>query len=85
MRRRSSHHADPPNALSKILEEDSAGKTWLKNVVSVLGICIIGTVGWAIAWRTGVWRPTPEFGDSGTSIAVGAQVLGYFSAVCYLG
>jgi hypothetical protein len=83
--RRRSTNVEHPNALSKILEEDSVGKTWMKNVVSVLGICVVGSVGWAIAWRTGVWRPTPESDDTGTSMAVGAQVLGYFSAVCYLG
>jgi solute carrier family 66 (lysosomal lysine-arginine transporter), member 1 len=53
--------------------------------MSLIGVCIVGAAGWAIAWRTGVWVPTPTSDDSGTEIALGAQVLGYASAVCYLG
>jgi solute carrier family 66 (lysosomal lysine-arginine transporter), member 1 len=75
--------------LSKILEDDnnSSGNPWLRNALSVISVCIVGTAGWVIAWQSGVWTPTLEDGDTmeGQKMAVGAQILGYFSAVCYLG
>lgn len=87
-RRRSSHrsHGQAEDSLAKILDETEPQKTWIKNTLSVLAICVIGAAGWAIAWQTGAWKPTPEktTGDAG-DIAIGAQVVGYFSAVCYLG
>lgn len=80
--RRSSH---PDDTLAKIVEESETGrKAWIKNVLSVLVICVIGGGGWAIAWQTGLWKASPKE-QGGSSIALGAQVLGYFSAVCYLG
>ena len=85
--RSNSHRRD---SLSKILEEDDApnGNAWLRNTVSILLVIAAGTAGWAIAWKSGVWTPTPE--DSGASpetkqVALGAEILGYVSAVCYLG
>jgi uncharacterized protein with PQ loop repeat len=68
--------------------EDAAGTSseWVKNTISIIGVCIVGAAGWAIAWRTGVWVPTPtEDENSGVEIALGAQILGYASAICYLG
>ncbi len=90
-RRRSS--AQGSNVLARILEENdeqgrrSRRKVWMKNTVSIVGIVVVGAVGWAIAWGSGAWRPTPvetgnEGGDTGP---VGAQILGYASAVAYLG
>jgi uncharacterized protein with PQ loop repeat len=86
LRRRSSgqHSTD---VLTKIMEEDeSSGRLWLRNTVSVLAIIAAGTAGWALAWQSGAWKPTPEHQDSVEEhMAVGAQVLGYASAVAYLG
>ena len=75
----------PDDTLARIVEENETGKkAWVKNVLSILVICVIGGGGWAIAWQTGLWIPTPEeHGRPDT--AIGAQVLGYFSAICYLG
>lgn len=78
------------DSLVKILEdEDSAGGgSWKRNTWSILMVILVGTAGWAIAWRSGVWRPTPNHpkGVPGTDqVAVGASVLGYLSALCYLG
>lgn len=75
------------SSLPSIVEDmsDVETKAWVKNSLSILGVCIVGAAGWAIAWSTGVWQPTPLDGDGGASVAVGAQVLGYASAVCYLG
>lgn len=77
------------DTLSKILEEgDEGGSALMKNSLSVVLVVLAGAAGWAIAWRSGVWTPTPEAGEGevgGRAVAVGASVLGYFSAVCYLG
>lgn len=73
-------------ALAKVVEEGRSGRSaWLKNVGSVLGIFVIGTVGWTLAWQTGTWAPAPQVPDGESHVAPGAEVLGYFSAVCYLG
>ncbi|TEY73225.1 hypothetical protein BOTCAL_0081g00160 [Botryotinia calthae] len=83
----SQHHED---TLTKILEEDDSpdANAWVKNIASILLVIAAGTAGWAIAWRSGVWTPTPENGGDvpkTNDVAVGAEVLGYFSAICYLG
>ncbi|KAL4956944.1 PQ loop repeat-domain-containing protein [Aspergillus filifer] len=77
----------PDGTLAKLVEENEVGQGALvKNFSSVLAICVIGMAGWTVAWQTGVWKPAPlEGGNGGVDMAPGAQVLGYFSAVCYLG
>ncbi|KAF7192159.1 putative vacuolar amino acid transporter YPQ1 [Pseudocercospora fuligena] len=74
------------DSLERILEEPTRTRAIVKNTVSFLGVCAVGAAGWAIAWKTGAWRPTPvgEEGDSGET-PIGAEILGYISAVCYLG
>lgn len=77
------------DSLSKISEEaeGSSGNAWARNSLSVLAVIAAGTAGWALAWQSGVWTPTPEGNELGakTSAPIGAEILGYFSAVCYLG
>ena len=90
------------NALTKIAEEDalnndrSAKMEWVKNVVSILLICLAGSVGWVVCWKLGVWKPSPVPGqESGGGkhdgmevkepVPVGAEIFGYLSAVLYLG
>ncbi|QSZ37329.1 hypothetical protein DSL72_009427 [Monilinia vaccinii-corymbosi] len=78
------------DTLTKIMEESDSpkGSSWVRNVVSILFVIAAGTAGWAVAWRSGVWNPTPEHGvdvPSTNDVAVGAEILGYFSAICYLG
>jgi hypothetical protein len=59
---------------------------WIKNTLSVLLIGAAGTAGWAIAFKTGTWSPTPiDSNDDTMEVALGAQLLGYLSALCYLG
>jgi solute carrier family 66 (lysosomal lysine-arginine transporter), member 1 len=86
-RHRSSVMSEP---LAKIFEEsDEVGtRLWFKNAMSIIAIVALGTLGWAIAYESGVWTPTPESdGSKGAEehMAAGAQVLGYLSAVAYLG
>ncbi|TVY49117.1 putative vacuolar amino acid transporter [Lachnellula occidentalis] len=82
-----SEHSGSP--LNKILEEseEGTGNQWVKNSLSALGVIVVGTAGWAIAWQAGVWQPSPL--DAGmepaSETALGAKILGYTSAVCYLG
>ena len=83
--------------LSKIVEEEnsSAGGGWKKNTISILCIILVGTAGWVLAWQSGVWSPIPEAGQptpgsdgkviSPPATPLGASILGYFSAICYLG
>ena len=72
------------NSLERILEEPTRLSAWVKNTVSILLVCAVGAAGWAIAWKTGAWRPTPIEEESKRG-PVGAEILGYISAVCYLG
>jgi hypothetical protein len=83
------------DVLGKILDDEfgpqGSAATWRYNALCILGVCVAGAVGWVCAWRAGVWTPTPEPGPERAAqgdemdMAVGAQVLGYFSALCYLG
>jgi hypothetical protein len=76
------------DSLSAILEEkEASAKVWMRNIFSVVLICAAGAGGWFVAWRTGVWLPTPDEGNDGSiaDMALGPQILGYFSALCYLG
>ena len=41
--------------LPTIAEDDSGNQTWFTNAVCMLLVCLIGAVGWAIAWRAGLW------------------------------
>ncbi|KFY69561.1 hypothetical protein V496_00142 [Pseudogymnoascus sp. VKM F-4515 (FW-2607)] len=93
-RRSSTHlsHSSGPrrDSLVKILDDDDSagGSSWKRNTWSILMVILVGTAGWAIAWQSGVWRPTPKHpGDvpGKEQVAVGASVLGYLSALCYLG
>jgi len=75
------------DSLEPIFEESTGTAAWLKNSIFVLLVCLAGSLGWVIAWRSGVWHPTPEhagpIGDR--DMAFAGQVLGYISALCYLG
>ena len=82
----STNQAVAEAALAKVVEESkSSRKAWLKNIGSVLAIFVIGTVGWTLAWQTGTWTPAPQNPDGEIHAVLGAQILGYFSAACYLG
>ena len=87
MRRRASSSAqnDP---LAKMFEESDTSGTryWFKNGTSVLAIMVVGAAGWALAYESGAWKPSPTHtGTEEEKMAAGAQILGYLSAVAYLG
>jgi hypothetical protein len=65
----------------------ASSNEWLKNTLSIFGVCAVGAAGWAIAWQIGVWvpQPTHDNTDAASDSPLGAQILGYASAVCYLG
>jgi uncharacterized protein with PQ loop repeat len=74
------------SSLPTIMDVEEGGSEWVKNTLSVFGICAVGAAGWAIAWKTGVWAPQPTPDDAaGSDTPLGASILGYASAVCYLG
>ncbi|CAG8006919.1 unnamed protein product [Penicillium salamii] len=74
------------DTLAKIVEENDFGrKAWFKNFASVIGIFVVGMAGWTMAWQTGMWEPAPIENNSPSDEATGGLVLGYFSALCYLG
>jgi hypothetical protein len=67
-------------------EDDDGGNGWVRNTVSVVMICLVGGVGWLLAYRSGLWQPAIVApGDDDEKMALGGQVLGYLSAVAYLG
>ncbi|KAG9234089.1 putative glucan 1,3-beta-glucosidase [Amylocarpus encephaloides] len=71
-----------------LLEDDSEeSKPWVKNTFSILAVIAVGVAGWAIAWQSGVWVPSPveDAPVANAEGAIGARILGYISAVCYLG
>ena len=89
-RRRSSHVSTlRRDSLSNIVEEKQpAARAWARNSLSVVLVCAAGAAAWFAAWGTGVWKPTSDDASNGSSaveVALGAQILGYISAVSYLG
>lgn len=88
-RRRSSaanHHSPARETRSRDnAEEPERFRSWLKNSVSVLAIFAAGSAGWAIAWRTGLWHSSVDRDDGANRAPIGAEILGYGSAVLYLG
>lgn len=64
-------------------------RVWFKNTLAVFGVFVLGAAAWAVAWQAGLWEPStydPKHADqSSNDVSIGATVLGYFSAVCYLG
>ncbi|EGP85789.1 uncharacterized protein MYCGRDRAFT_100840 [Zymoseptoria tritici IPO323] len=82
----SSRRHDHNDSLSRVLEEPTKTHSTVKNTVSIFLVMAVGAAGWAIAWKTGAWRPSTVSGDGGDDhTPIGAEILGYASAVCYLG
>lgn len=62
----------------------SVAQEWIKNTLSVGFIIGAGIGGWAIAYKTGAWRPTP-IDSTHDDTPWGAEVLGYIGAFLFLG
>ena len=68
-------------------EHQHGAPIWVKNAGAVIAVCALGATGWVIAWKTGIWRPMND-GNEKSNLgkdSIGASILGYISAVCYLG
>ena len=67
-------------------DQEWVGNGVYKNVLCVLAVCAIGVAGWALSYQIGVWTPANEHrGADTTTQNAGALILGYISAMCYLG
>jgi len=78
-----SHRRD---SLSRALSKPTPTSAWLKNTLSILAIIAAGTAGWALAYKTGAWHPVPLKDPSlSAPTPLGASLLGYGSALLYLG
>ncbi|KAI5293474.1 hypothetical protein KEM52_005499 [Ascosphaera acerosa] len=84
-RHRRPSHVDV--AIMSTIEASEPANPWLQNSLVVLAICAVGAAGWAAAWQSGMWRPTPVAPPPPASreTSLGAAMLGYLSSVCYLG
>ncbi|CAG8948984.1 hypothetical protein HYFRA_00002111 [Hymenoscyphus fraxineus] len=70
------------NCRKDILDEGSLeeGSLFRKNFFTILAVVAVGVVGWAIAWQSGVWVPSPiEDVPVVTESSAGAKTLGYIS------
>ena len=74
------------DSLSRALAKPTTTSAWLKNSLSILAIIVAGTAGWALAYKTGAWHPVPlKDPSASTPTPLGASLLGYGSALLYLG
>lgn len=83
--RRSSAAHSRRDSLSRALAKPTPTSAYLKNSLSILAICTAGTAGWALAYQTGAWRPVPPHTPGSAPTPLGASLLGYGSALLYLG
>jgi len=75
-----------PLTLPTISEDGGNVPASVRNALSVFAICAAGAAGWAIAWRAGLWKPILEGEESDfINSNLGAEFLGYLSALLYLG
>lgn len=76
------------DSLSRALSKPTSLSAWAKNTLSVLAICAAGTAGWALAYKAGAWHPVPlpsPHSPTHEKTPIGASLLGYGSALLYLG
>jgi uncharacterized protein with PQ loop repeat len=88
-------HSFSESALAQIVEEEGDERGWVRNAASIALVCTAGVVGWAIAYKSGVWKPirrphskTPGHGNEDMGdlpMVIGGQIMGYISAIAYLG
>lgn len=73
------------DSLSALIEKKPSTRTMItRNLLAISGTCLAGILGWFIAWKIGAWKA--QDGTPGNaSPDIGAEILGYISAVLYLG
>ncbi|KHJ31419.1 putative vacuolar membrane pq loop repeat protein [Erysiphe necator] len=87
--------ADFPHlSTSATQQDDIEGKrikstSYLFDIKCFLGVIVIGSIGWIIAFYTRIWTPIPAPSQPSSpgiilNTPIGAQILGYMSAIFYL-
>ncbi|KAL8711539.1 MAG: hypothetical protein Q9220_003949 [cf. Caloplaca sp. 1 TL-2023] len=68
------------------LVKSTSGRACATNLMAILAVCVAGAAGWAAAWEAGFWAPVKNH-QRGAAVRrpIGAEILGYTSAICYLG
>lgn len=75
----SSTHSNASQTPSAVAKSAVAG-----GIFSLLGVVLVGCLGWFLAWKSGLWSVTVGDGEEQKISWIGA-CLGYTSAVLYLG
>ncbi|KAI0996270.1 hypothetical protein K3495_g11909 [Podosphaera aphanis] len=78
-----SHLPQSPSSPGKKTEKSA----WIYNTLSLVAVIVAGTAGWAVAYYTSFWIPSPaeeSIPNTSKTTPIGAELLGYLSAVCYL-
>jgi len=78
--RRSSRRASLSAAI--LDEDENPYSPIVRNALSLLGVVAAGALGWVFAWWTGAWKAQQDGNSS--EMPLGAEVLGYISAMLYL-
>ena len=61
-------------------------KTWSLYILILVAVALLGLLGWSLAYQTGLWEPIAQSHElKARNEPVIALVLGYTSALCYLG
>lgn len=71
-----------------VLKNNEPKNVWAYNTLAILAVCFVGTMGWVIAYKNGLWNPSPLESDPESdkpAISAVAEFSGYISALFYLG
>ncbi|KAH8662276.1 PQ loop repeat-domain-containing protein [Xylariales sp. PMI_506] len=84
--RRRDSGLDPISRIVTGEAEESDGKVWLRNSLSLLAVYVVGTLGWFVSYQVGAWDgpEAPDAPSAQSAVAIAGMVLGYLSAACYL-
>lgn len=69
-----------------LTEDENSYPAVARNALSILGVVAAGALGWGFAWWSGAWKVQDGGNSAGgeDNMPVGAEILGYISAVLYL-
>lgn len=42
-------------ALPVVVEDGTDSRAWAWNTISIVLVCLVGTLGWTLAWKAGLW------------------------------